>query len=231
MVVGFFVVFNVVLFLLFLVALALLRKSTPTVDLTTERPTVSEEDHPVVELEMAEAEVVESTEESVEAAVPADPLQPPLARKERSVSESVSAPTPSSSSNGHAPYGPEYVDAHAPHLFLIDRPAELRRPSYIRLVAGLDGDQEARDELICGVLQRLEPLGFAKKELTATHCRMVTDDGRTAAISTGRLGSGEERIELVIDHSLASDVLTELRRWHRVELNKSDRVQISALIR
>jgi hypothetical protein len=126
---------------------------------------------------------------------------------------------------------PECVPSGGSQLFLVDRPATAKRASYIRLVAGLNGNRLARDELVEEVVKTLGPLGFSSVIESAGNSRLETPDGRTAAIITTELDSGDDRIEIVVDATLAGDALTALRRWHRTDLDSSDRVQISALIR
>lgn len=247
-VVAVFVVLNVVLLLLLFVALALLR--TPKAERARATKEVASTDTAAAAGSSSSSRTPRALETSgpaqhgpdlvpvtSTAPVTSTTLTPPAERAERVDVEPLPAASragtngSTSNGNGTAAYHGDRIERGSAELFLVDRPAELHRPSYIRLIAGLDGDQQARDELLCGVVAQLAPLGFSKKDVTGTHCRLATSEGRTAAISTGRLGTGEDRIELVVDHVLAPDVLTELRRWHRVELNKSDRVQISALIR
>ena len=118
-----------------------------------------------------------------------------------------------------------------PGVFVVDRPATAPRSPYIRLVSSPNGSGPTASQLVGDVVRNLEPLGLIPARLTSTRGRLVDPDGRRAAISANDLDAGVQRIDVVIDSTLANDALSALRKWHFSVLGGTDRVQISARIR
>lgn len=115
-------------------------------------------------------------------------------------------------------------------LFRLDHQPADPRPSHIRLVSGLNGSGPNRGELVGGVINALLPLGLSIQRLDALSSRLTSVDGRTVAVNADRLDDGRDHIEIVIDSTLAPEALIALRQWHAFELDTSDRVHISAQI-
>lgn len=116
-------------------------------------------------------------------------------------------------------------------LFAVDRPAAAQPGSSIYLDAYLEGNRSARDVLVGKVIDELTPLGLTAERLTPSRSRLRSADGRTVAVTARALTADEDRIEIVLDTSLAGQVFTALRQWHRVELDATDQMRLSARIR
>ncbi len=114
-------------------------------------------------------------------------------------------------------------------LFAVDRPGALERdPSRIRLVSTLNGSGPNRATLVGGVIRTLGSLGLEPAEVDGRRSRLATSDGRRAAVNVDAMHGGADVIDVIVDASLAPDALRALTRWHRTDLDDSDRVQIRA---
>ena len=118
-----------------------------------------------------------------------------------------------------------------PELFAIDRPAADQPASSIHLDAYLEGNRPARDALVAKIIDLLAPLGLTAERITPSRSRLRSSDGRTVAVTARALTADEDRIEIVLDTSLAGQVFTVLRQWHLTELDATDQLRLSARIR
>ncbi len=107
-----------------------------------------------------------------------------------------------------------------------DRPG-----SRITVVSSFGGDGPSRADLVLGVIHALRDIGLRPAPPVGDSGRLVDAHGRVARVRAGRCSDGSDHIEVSLDSALAVEALATLELWHRNEWARSDRLHVTARIR